>query len=179
MLVKSKSVENGLDRDSFYVVYAFEYIDDILYFYVIKDCIFSFVSIVNSAFFVGFDDRQSVYWCQLPKIDQAINTRLNAFKEWIEDPNFYHKLFEGEAVPGLFTDEEAKEAIQVFQRYKALMDLEFALPSITKYAINLESDNWVMCPTCDEAWQDENATIHEMVKCPKCCEKWLSPLKKA
>ena len=155
------------------VVYAVGFVAAVKRYYVFEHigdlCPYSF----NESEFTIVDNRISVYW-----VSPACNS-VASFKEWVEDPEFYHKLFEGEAVPGLFTDEEAKEAIQIFQRYKTLMDLEFALPSITKYAINLESDNWVMCPTSDEAWQDENATIHEMVKCPKCCEKWLSPLKKA
>ena len=183
MLVKAISQNNQVTYGRVYVVYALNIIEGRSYFYVVEFDEFSGPSQIVTVFFEILDTRVSMYWsCDFLRIeiDKIVVRNFGvSFKEWVEDPEFYHKLFEGEAVPGLFTDEEAKEAIQIFQRYKALMDLEFALPSITKYAINLESDNWVMCPTCDEAWQDENATIHEMVKCPKCCEKWLSPLKKA
>lgn len=136
----------------------------------------------HDIFFEIIDSRISRYWDKnfqgmsyeeiksLPKGTEA------SFKEWINDPNFYYKLIEGEEVPGVFTDKESKDALKIFQRYKDLMDLEFAMPGIKEKAIDLGSDNWLMCTKCDESWQDENAKIHEMVKCPKCVTVWLSPL---
>ena len=53
----------------------------------------------------------------------------------------------------------------------------FALPNVTTKVIDLENDDWVMCPNCDEAWQDRNIRVHEMVKCPKCESLYLSPFK--
>ena len=65
--------------------------------------------------------------------------------------------------------------LNTYKKYKALMHLEFATPDIKKKAIYLDHKNWLMCPNCDETWEDELAPIHEMVKCPKCNSLFLSP----
>lgn len=157
-------------QESVWIVYAVGFRSALKRYYVLEDigdfCPYSF----DESEFAIIDNRNSVYW-HSPVYNSEVS-----FKEWAEDPEFYHKLFEGEAVPGLFTDAEAKAAIRIFQKYKALMDLEFALPSVTKAAIDLDYDFWVMCPDCDEAWQDTHAVVHEMVKCPRCFQRWLSPL---
>ncbi|MBU1628487.1 MAG: hypothetical protein KKH06_00145, partial [Gammaproteobacteria bacterium] len=55
--------------------------------------------------------------------------------------------------------------VEYFKKYKKLMDLEFPNSSVIKVASDL-GKSWIMCPDCDEAW--ENKSSAALVECPKC-----------
>ncbi|MDR3624750.1 MAG: hypothetical protein P4L16_06390 [Chlamydiales bacterium] len=52
-------------------------------------------------------------------------------------------------------------------------ELGEALPEIEEIAQDLLEDNWLMCPLCQEAWQDYSK--YAMVYCPKCNNKLHNP----
>lgn len=77
-----------------------------------------------------------------------------AYPEWANDPYYYGELVDGE-----------EREVQIFKKYKALMDLEFPDPFIFDKATYLE-DNWLLCPFCIDAW--ETTSKDGMVICPMC-----------
>jgi hypothetical protein len=111
------------------------------------------------------DGSASRYWKYhyFGTVDSTlIREVLFAFKEWGDDQYFYGKLVDAE---------DAEKT--TFRRYKALMELEFPDPSVEKMAKHL-TDRWVMCPNCDESWED--VVENGLVKCPKCHEFLNNPL---
>ncbi|UYQ95586.1 hypothetical protein MKQ68_10785 [Chitinophaga horti] len=87
---------------------------------------------------------------------------LITFKEKADDVLFYEKLVDG----GLYE-------VEVFDKYKYLMFLEFKLPGIESFALKVQ-ENWVQCSYCDEAWQVK-CNDFEMCKCPNCNSVLLVP----
>jgi hypothetical protein len=51
-------------------------------------------------------------------------------------------------------------------------DLEKPDPEIKETAVSI-GDNWLMCPVCQEAWED--FLKYRMVRCPKCNTKLNNP----
>lgn len=85
-----------------------------------------------------------------------------AFPEWARNPlDYYDRLSDGES-----------EAQAVFDRYRALMDLEFATGSSRPRAEAL-GDGWMMCPECRETWQVIAAG--ELLRCPGCSRTLTNP----
>jgi hypothetical protein len=85
-----------------------------------------------------------------------------AFPEWAKNPyKYYDRL----------TDCEDVE-VEIFKKYKTLMDLEFPNPSVNLTAEILD-DTWLMCPNCIDAW--ESTSQNGMVICPKCHNMMHNP----
>ena len=85
-----------------------------------------------------------------------------AFPEWAQNPyDFYDKLSDGE-----------QQEVQTLERYRGLMENEFASPDLSAEATRLDAD-WVQCPECAEAW--EAPLWAEAVTCPKCGTVWRRP----
>lgn len=103
------------------------------------------------------DGRLSQYWRYNNYIDNdpSYNKIIFAIQEWAINPVvFYTK----------FVDRQKNE-VEIFRKYKDLMDREYPNASIKDAALQIERD-WLMCPKCDEAW--ESKSILALVKCPKC-----------
>jgi|LakMenEpi03Aug12_release.lakeMendotaPanAssembly.Ray.scaffolds.fasta_scaffold337418_1 hypothetical protein len=66
------------------------------------------------------------------------------------------------------------EALEVFNIYKELMDLEFADPENSVTAKAADYQNWVICAICDEAW--EVFSDSGRVRCPNCRSILNNPL---
>ena len=118
-----------------------------------------------AAFFVETDVRVSSCWTvgfrgANMKVE-GMREVLFTFKEWANDEVFYERLFDGN-----------KNDIQLFQKYKKFMDMEYPLSSVTDTA-ELVHDNWLMCPKCIDAWESDS--VLGMVRCPKCSTTFLNP----
>lgn len=110
-----------------------------------------------SCFFLVKDDRPSSCWVKGKRVSKD---SITSFKEWVGEKAFFEGLVNGE-------DRE----VQIFRKYKDLMDLEYAIPSVRDQAQILEGD-WLMCPKCDEVWQNHSSL--EMILCPKCQSIYLN-----
>lgn len=57
-------------------------------------------------------------------------------------------------------------AINLFNQYKTLFDIEFENPKFTEYAAQIDND-WIMCPNCIESWKETNRLDYYII-CPTC-----------
>lgn len=168
---KNKGFECDL-KEKIFIVYAIQITENFPLLYVHKNENDSYSWPYYLPFFEIVDSRFSRYWDEkymsgsLENLNTyPLNTVL-AFSDWAKEGQiFYERLLDNDL-----------EKKSIYQKYKALMDLEFAMPGIKEKAIDLGKENWLICPKCDESWQDENVSVHEMVKCPKCKTTWLSPV---
>lgn len=112
------------------------------------------------------DARMSRYWryaCHFRTNPHPLGyVMLLGFPEFLDD-SFRVRLFDREP-----------QAEAVFDKYREMMLLEFALPGIERRAKNLE-DGWIMCAKCCDAWQ-QSLTLDEMVRCGTCGEIQLRPV---
>ena len=138
-----------------YTVYAVsEYYQNV--WYCICDELYTYHPMwIPYPFFELVDNRLSHYWVFSFKEDSNKNRFFVGFPEWASQIEFYDNLADGE-----------EREIQIFKTHKELMDLEFPDSSVSETA-QLSDDEWLMCPSCLDAWQsadDRNA----LVRCPKC-----------
>lgn len=104
------------------------------------------------------DPRLSKYWVysykRLSNFTDA--DPIITFPEWANNhPDFYDKL----------SDDEDEE-LEIFTKYKKLMDVEFPDPSIIISA-EIIDDNWLFCPLCIDGWESSD-NLDALVICPKC-----------
>jgi hypothetical protein len=134
--------------------------------YYIADRVFSyFPRWKPSSFFEVIDVRLSRHWIYSHKkhIDYPQRHSIITFPEWANNhPDFYDKLTDGD-----------KKEVAIFKTYKELMDLEFPSSSISEVA-HLVDDEWLICPTCIDAWQCSNIR-NALIKCPKCQKTLNNP----
>ena len=116
-----------------------------------------------SPLFVTLDNRMSRYWVYSTNTDEyATPIRgLITFPEWANDPSYYDYLVDREKIE-----------VEIFKKYKLLMDIEFPDPEVTEKATALE-DGWAMCPTCIDAWQPN--PLDGMTVCPICNQTMHNP----
>ena len=138
-----------------YVVYALsEYYGSI--WYCICDELYTYHPMwIPQLFFELSDNRLSRYWIFSFKEDSKKNRFFFGFTEWANQLDFYDNL----------TDGEEREVV-IFRSYKELVDLEFPNSLICECA-QLGDNEWLICPTCFDAWQCSN-NIDALVRCPKC-----------
>lgn len=184
MIVKCiNSKATGLEKNEAYVVLCIGIQNDNIYFAIDEDKNLTYSTEIPSYYmrtsFEIIDFRISRYWSKkyqnlsYKSLVSLPNNSEISFDEWKD--NFYYILHTGEDEVENISKKEADDVLNTYKKYKALMHLEFATPDIKKKAIYLDHKNWLMCPNCDETWEDELAPIHEMVKCPKCNSLFLSP----
>ena len=112
-----------------------------------------FPEAVSARYFIIIDNRPSRYW-----IWGSRNAEQNitvVFPEWIADSFFFDRL----------TDYEDRE-VEIFKKYRELMDFEFPDSSITEYA-QVGDEKWLMCPKCIDAWECDN-NKDALVRCSLC-----------
>lgn len=108
--------------------------------------------------FEVIDARLSRYWVfsetkwAVPGGEETLY--LWGFREEAESNAYRLALVEGDS-----------KAIQVFDYWKGLMDLEFPLPFVDRVA-KLLDPGWVMCEHCTEAWEHKSQS--PMLRCPNC-----------
>ena len=155
------SLEVGMD----YTVYGMTVRDDSIWYYIC-DSTYSYYPVWKpSAFFEVIDSRLSRYWIYTYKklINYISAQPIITFPEWANNhPDYYDKL----------TDGDRKE-VEIFKAYKEIMDLEFKDPKISLNA-QIGDDEWLMCPTCIDAWQETNVK-DALVKCPMCKKAMNNP----
>ena len=167
------SAEVGFDSNDDYshmlhkkfVVYGMTLYLDYIWFYICEDKNASnpFPIWHPAPIFSINDARLSKYWIYSVQDCKELNRNRHfwTFPDWAIDPFFYSRLL----------DNEVNE-VEVFKKYKLLMDLEFPDPDISEKATALE-DGWVMCPTCIDAWQPHSYS--GMIVCPKCHHTMHNP----
>ncbi len=135
----------------------------IWYYICDEDC--TYFPIWNPApLFQVVDGKMSKYWTYAfyPDTDYYRTETIWAYPEWAKNPyRYYDRLSDGE-------DEE----VEIFKKYKALMDVEFPNPSILDRATILD-DAWLMCSYCIDAW--ESISNDGMVICPTCHRMMHNP----
>ena len=112
------------------------------------------------------DPRISRYW--IYKLKANLSNKafpFFGFSEWVQDPNFYTNLVDGDV-----------EEMKIFEKYKKKMELEFPNSSIQDKA-NIGDEQWLMCPYCIDAWEDPDKTM-ALVVCPKCLKTMQNPRNK-
>ena len=114
-----------------------------------------------SQLFSIIDSRLSKYWIFSIKEFPLFERVIWAFPEWADEMSYYDKLVDGE-----------EEEVEIFKKYKLLMDIEFPDPEVTEKATALE-DGWAMCPTCIDAWQPN--PLDGMTVCPICNQTMHNP----
>lgn len=117
-----------------------------------------------SVFFEIIDSRLSRYWI-FSFFENSLKKGKRpffGFPEWAVNIEFYSDLVEGES-----------EEIELFQRYRKAMDLEFPDKSVTVSA-QIGDEKWLICPDCMDAWEYSDAK-DALVICPICHQKFNNP----
>jgi len=146
---------------SSYTVYAISIRDGGPWFFIADDLYESLSHPLAYASVMFEEADNSVSSCWKVRMRGAKNEVLIAFKEWVDNAMFLENLIDG-------NDHE----VELFQRYKAFMDMEYPSPSIPDEA-ELVEGNWLMCSQCSEAWETESTL--GMIGCPKCSAVMLNP----
>ena len=108
------------------------------------------------------DNRLSRYWViGVYEINGYLLPKL-AFPKWIDQMDFYSNLVDGEDME-----------VNIFKKYKNLMELEFPNPLVTESA-QIGDDQWLMCPDCIDAWECNNS-LDALVRCPMCQKLFNNP----
>ena len=158
------TTEFPLKIDKEYIVYSMT-IHDGYAWYVICDENFSYHPNWHPCpLFEIVDNRLSKYWLFFygRANEFYLSQTIWAFPEWCHTRGYFDRLY----------DAEEKE-IEIFEKYRQLMDLEFPDPSILDAAEKID-DEWLLCPFCIDAWQPNSKV--GMVVCPECKKTLHNPL---
>ena len=152
----------SLNVGKLYVVYAVTFRANYPWYYVADETYVAtrYPLAYPAPLFAVVDDRLSQYWAFafIPDGRDGSEIRRSrtviSFREWTRDETFFERLVNGE-----------QGAVEVFSKYKALLDLEFPNPSISLSATLSEAD-WLLCPQCGNAWETRSKA--GLVQCPNC-----------
>ncbi len=140
-----------------FIVYALAFSDEVK-FAIQTEKFPSAPSFVSECQARTIDRRLSRHWVlrNSKEIDTEPVARLSmiSFPEWADDTMFYSKLVNSDSDAG-----------EHWRRSKALLDREFAIPSM-KAAIFLGS-GWGQCAFCQETFEFENGE-DEVITCTAC-----------
>ena len=142
--------------NEYYLVYAMKLISGYMWYAICEENYTSYpIWKPSSLFFIesGYLSKYWIYSFERGKDRDETITKI-AYPEWANNHYYYDALTDGD-----------KEEVEIFKKYKALMDLEFSNPGITDKATALDED-WLLCPFCIDAWQ--TTSKDGMVICPKC-----------
>lgn len=108
------------------------------------------------AIFVITDDKISRYWHYCKNHSSLVHAIQGTWGyKQLTDDTYADKLADKDL-----------DALEAFNHYKKLMELEFPDPENPLTAKLLEIQKWIMCPVCDESW--EEFSFDGMVRCPNC-----------
>jgi hypothetical protein len=162
-------IEELLKVGKMYDVFGL-YLEDTVTYEILVDELDSHTTAFPSFLFKVVDNRLSSFFVlgesgmKFSKNGEVKNLPFISFPEWVNDINFFDRLFEGD-----------KEAQKVFNKYRTLLYLEYRHLDIDTKAIIIQ-DSWVQCPVCTDAWELGNPNF-EMCQCPKCNTVLLNPRK--
>jgi len=145
------SVREDLARGAEYVVYAIEAVAAGTVYYYVWDLSSSVYPIAHAADRLEVvDARRSALW----------PAGADAIEAWASDDSFYLNLVEGD---------DGGAAREVFAAAKAVMDMEFVIPSELKGSALRLGDGWLECTGCEHIWHAEPVSA-EMCLCARCLE---------
>jgi hypothetical protein len=153
----ARETEFDLIESKEYVVYAMTIEMGYIWYYICDESYGYFPIWQPSPLFQVISGKMSRYWifAFYPETERYRSQISWAYPEWANNPyQYYDRLSDGE-----------EEEVKIFKKYKALMDVEFPIPSNTCVAEALD-ETWLMCPYCIDAW--ESISKEGMVICPKC-----------
>ncbi len=159
-----RDAEFHLEINKMYTVYALTIERGYIWYYICDESYTYYPIWKPSPLFDVIDGNISKYWIyNFSRGDNLYETDVTfAFPEWTEDPyDYYDKLSDGE-----------EKEVNIFNKYKALMDLEFPDDSIKEKAVAGNGCN-LMCPLCFETWESDS--VLGMIECPKCKSKLHNP----
>lgn len=141
--------------DSEYNVYAIKVCDGFPWYYI-EEVRSNELKSFPAFLFDVVDNRLSQYWVfsNIKGPHYNLPRSIFTFPEWAEDPDYYDKLLKN-------FDRE----VELFDRYKLLMDHEFPNPEIQIIAKIIDK-YWIQCPQCSDAW--ETKSVAGIVVCPSC-----------
>jgi hypothetical protein len=123
-------------------------------------------------------DNGSPYWvpASLFEITSKNLSRLWQFNSWHQDGQYV-----AIATFSIFVNSRKglealaclePTAVNDFQYFKEMADLEFPIDVIDETAISLK-DNWIQCVSCSDAW--ESQSFLALVRCPSCGRTMNNP----
>ncbi|KKM14269.1 hypothetical protein LCGC14_1707820 [marine sediment metagenome] len=153
-----------------YNVYGLIYYNDI-YKYLIFDENNTPFWYLNKLFEI-IDNKISKFWYLDFLKEESLISAMWGYYELVNIENHNDDLMK-ENKDNL--EEKEKAALDIFYQRKKEMDLEFPDDSIKEKA-SIVDNNWLMCPTCVDAW--ESNSIFAMIECPKCKKVMHNPRNK-
>jgi hypothetical protein len=145
-----------LTKNKVYVVYAITLRRGGVWYYVLDESGVGYPVWIPAPLFEITDARISQYWT-FGFADAGLRdgSALFAFAEWARDPaDFYDRLTDGES-----------SAVDVFGKYRELMELEFQESPGASVAEDM-GDGWMLCPNCRTSWR--SPARGESLRCPHC-----------
>jgi hypothetical protein len=174
MLIKYVGVgpsQHGLKEDNEYIVYGLHFVEDDIIFEILTDESDTYTIEASAKHFKIVDNRLSQFFVLGSSHVQNHMNNPNApqapfisFREWANDKYFFERLVEGDG-----------GALQIFDKYKILLTLEFSNSSVKQFAEKI-GNVWVQCAVCAETWELEYPTL-EMCQCANCHTVLLNPFK--
>lgn len=150
-----KELEMNLELNKEYLIYGISFYNDICE-YLISDKYNKIFWFPDEIFHVSENSISSLWYFK--KLEKT---------EWLTSNWYIWGYYELANYEKHLEDliERVPEALEIFYIRKKNMDLEFSDLSIKEKASTVDN-NWLMCPTCVDAW--ESNSIFAMVECPKC-----------
>jgi hypothetical protein len=141
--------------DKYYIVYGMTVAGGYIWYYICDES-YSYYPVWNpSPLFEVAQGQLSKFWVYAHERYKDGLRVIISYPEWANNfYDYYNRL----------TDGDEKE-VEIFKKYKSLMDLEFPNPSILESATVFE-EPWLYCPICIDGW--ECTSRAGMVICPKC-----------
>jgi hypothetical protein len=158
LLKKTSPMYERLFINQEYTVYGILIIENITYFYICASTDDDYSLPLLSTAFSIVDPRPSRFWI----FGIRNQNPILFFPEMIQEEYFEDRI----------TDWQQRE-MDIFKKYKKLMDFEFPDSSITENA-QIGDENWLICPTCIAPWEyssDKDA----IVECPTCKKAMNNP----
>ena len=119
----TQETEFNLIESKEYIVYAMTIRMGYVWYYICDESYGYFPIWKPSPLFQVISGKMSRYWifAFYPETERYISQTLWAYPEWTNKPyQYYDRLSDGE-----------EEEVKIFKQYKALMDVEFPIPSNT------------------------------------------------
>lgn len=160
----SDAIFTGIKPGEYYVVYGMAIFSGYIWYYLTSNDNPDYFPMARPApLFEVVNGHLSKYWIYsfFPGKDRESSFTVWAFPEWVNDVYYYDSL-----------SDDDETAVNIFIKYKALMDLEFPIPSVADKA-TVYDESWLGCPFCIDAW--ESTSTDGLVICPKCKHKLLNP----
>lgn len=163
-----------LTINSYYIVYGMTLHGGYIWYYIQDDRNLNYPTMYPCGLFEVTNGQLSKCWIFSFYYEKGTNPvkkqTIIAYPDWANHAeHYYNDLHSGDSLK-----------IQLFQKYKAFMDLEFPHLGVKDKAIAIDNQR-LFCSHCQNRWQTESKT--GMVICPNCERfmhnpNYLNPLPK-